>query len=283
MTQIIILLCFQIPIDQLNRASRLLLGALLEAHDMLEQLHVSQGVASPVENQTKENIERVRRLSTEISATEAKAIEQVAVEEEMARQEMARQEQEEVMTTTQDNLSNSATTSNNELPRTAQDGAPKASDPSPTRVRPTMPDLVPELTPTKPKNDLSSGLPDLLHATTLPTPRKRTPGRKFTIPSKSRRRVFRLSTLQEMAKSRGPQPITWAEAGSKLAEVAGSLRSPVVGPPNRSISGSLSPSQSRSGDGCEEGKSKMILSGVVQIVSCVSLYLIVRKMESLLK
>ena len=281
MTPILIFLFFQIPIDQLNRASRLLLGALLEAHDMLEQLHVSQGVASPVEHQTKENIERVRRLSTEISATEAKAMEQVAVEEEMARQEV---QQEEVMTTTQDNLSNSATTSNNELPRTAQDGAPKASDPSPTRVRPTMPDLVPELTPTKPKNDLSSGLPDLLHAATLPTPRKRTPGRKFTIPSKSRRQVFRLSTLQEMAKSRGPQPITWAEAGSKLAEVAGSLRSPVVGPPNRSISGSLSPSQTRSGGGGGgEGKSKMILSGVVQIVSCVSLYLIVRKMESLLK
>ena len=35
----LILSLFQVPIDQLNRASRLLLGALLEAHDMLEQMH----------------------------------------------------------------------------------------------------------------------------------------------------------------------------------------------------------------------------------------------------
>ena len=66
----LILSLFQVPIDQLNRASRLLLGALLEAHDMLEQMHSAHGSVPQVEQSVKENIERVRRLSTEITLSE---------------------------------------------------------------------------------------------------------------------------------------------------------------------------------------------------------------------
>ena len=262
---------FQIPIEQLNRASRLLLGSLLEAHDILQQLHAAQGVPSPVEQQTKDNIERVRRLSTQISETE----------------DVKEPKQEERETTVTEYNENPT----NELPPaiTEQDSAAtKASDPT-SIMHPAMPDLVPELTPTTPtknKKDLKN-LPDLLYSI-LPTPRKRaTPPRKGPSPAKAKRKVFRLSTLQELRQPpTRHQPLTWTEAGAKLSEVAGSWRQAVTSTTRNTASTSRRRSSVQEVNDVteeEECKTKTVLSGVVKIVSCVSLYLIVRKMESLLK
>ena len=270
----------QIPIEQLNRASRLLLGALLEAHDILEQLHTNAGSTSPVQQQTKENIERVRRLS---QSTSDPTVEPTAEEK--------KEEKPAAKVDTTEQISRNET-SNIELPprSTESDGrrsssAAKASDtPSPPRPsstsRPPMPDLVTELTTPTKTHDLKSHLPDLVQPT-LPTPRKRSPPRRL-VPAKTRRKVFRLSTLQELAGPRAcpPSPMSWKEAGSKLAEVAGSWRSSRgSSPPPRRLPINQGVEEQQEG----EKMTKTLVSSVVKIVSCVSLYLIVRKVESLLQ
>ena len=262
----------------MNRASRLLLGALLEAHDILEQLHANTGSSSPVEQQTKENIERVRRLSQSTSDT---TVEPTAEEK--------REEKPATKVDTTEQISRNET-SNIELPprSTESDGrrswsAAKASDPPsppspPSTSSPPMPDLVTELTTPTKTHDLKPHLPDLVQPA-LPTPRKRSPPRRL-VPAKSRRKVFRLSTLQELAGPRTcpPSPLSWRDAGSKLAEVAGSWKATRGSPP---------PPRRPTSQGVEEQEgekmTKTLVSNVVKIVSCVSLYLIVRKVESLLQ
>ena len=60
---------FQVQIQKLDRASRLLLGALIEAHDILQQLQAE--CENPEENvvdtSVRENIERVRHFTQVIS------------------------------------------------------------------------------------------------------------------------------------------------------------------------------------------------------------------------
>ena len=119
-------------------------------------------------------------------------------------------------------------------------------------------------------------------------PPRKSPGTKPT-----RRRIFRLNTLQELQatskKATRPQPLTWTEAGAKLAEVARSWKSnnPAIATANPGRHHARDASASRRMNTEEEswdgGTAKVFVTGVVKIVSCVSLYLIVRKMESLLK
>ena len=279
------------PIDQLNRASRLLLGALLEAHDMLEQMHTDSGSVPNVEQSVKENIERVRRLSTEITLSED-ARKNLAEE---AKDKKKEEKAPEAAATAASTNPISEETPNNELPvpvclpSTETDCAAKASVSDQTTTT-RMPDVVPELTHHTPtKNDLTN-IPDVLHTAVSRrrVPPRKSPGTKPT----SRRRVFRLNTLQELQASKKaarPQPLTWTEAGAKLAEVAGSWRSnnPAIATaanPGRHQARDASASRRvNSEEDWDGGTAKVFVTGVVKIVSCVSLYLIVRKMESLLK
>ena len=274
----LILSLFQVPIDQLNRASRLLLGALLEAHDMLEQMHSAHGSVPQVEQSVKENIERVRRLSTEITLSEE--------------QEPERKREKEPDAAASTNPISEET--HNELPvpvcppSTESDCAAKASASHPTTTtRPSVPDVVPELSISPTKNDLTD-IPDVLHPAVS---RRRMPPRKSPGTKPSRRRIFRLNTLQEIQTSKKvsrPLPLTWTEAGAKLAEVAKSWRSNKPGittavSPVRQHNRDASASRNTEEENWDGGTTKMLVTGVVKIVSCVSLYLIVRKMESLLK
>ena len=295
---------FQIPIDQLNRASRLLLGALLEAHDMLEQMHTDQGSVPHVEQSVKENIERVRRLSTEITLSEEarnnlsreKEEQEKSEEEDKNGQEKKKKEEPAPEAWSTNPISEET---HNELPTpepvclpsTEADCAVKASvsDQS-TTTRCSMPDVVADLSITPTKNDLTN-IPDVLHTAVT---RRRVPPRKSPGTKPTRRRIFRLNTLQELQASKKasrPQPLTWTEAGAKLAEVARSWRSNKA-----AISTAANPGRHQDRDASatsrrmnrEEGNwdggtAKVFVTGVVKIVSCVSLYLIVRKMESLLK
>ena len=279
------------PIDQLNRASRLLLGALLEAHDMLEQMHTDSGSVPNVEQSVKDNIERVRRLSTEITLSED-------ARKNLAEKDKKKEEKApEAATAAASTNPISEETPNNELPvpvclpSTETDCAAKASVSDQTTTT-RMPDVVPELTHHTPtKNDLTN-IPDVLHTAVSRrrVPPRKSPGTKPT----SRRRVFRLNTLQELQASKKaarPQPLTWTEAGAKLAEVAGSWRSNN----NPAIATAANPGRHQARDASasrrvnteeenwDGGTAKVFVTGVVKIVSCVSLYLIVRKMESLLK
>ena len=279
------------PIDQLNRASRLLLGALLEAHDMLEQMHTDSGSVPDVEQSVKDNIERVRRLSTEITLSED-------ARKNLAEKDKRKEEKApEAAATAASTNPISEETPNNELPvpvclpSTEADCAAKASVSDPTTTT-RMPDVVPELTHHTPtKNDLTN-IPDVLHTAVSRrrVPPRKSPGTKPT----SRRRVFRLNTLQELQASKKaarPQPLTWTEAGAKLAEVAGSWRSnnpeaiATAANPGRHQARDASASRrvNTEEENWDGGTAKVFVTGVVKIVSCVSLYLIVRKMESLLK
>ena len=279
------------PIDQLNRASRLLLGALLEAHDMLEQMHTDSGSVPDVEQSVKDNIERVRRLSTEITLSEDARKNLAGEAKDKKKEEKTAPEAAAAST-----KPISEETPNNELPvpvclpSTEADCAAKASVSDQTTTT-RMPDVVPELTHHTPtKNDLTN-IPDVLHTAVSRrrVPPRKSPGTKPT----SRRRVFRLNTLQELQASKKaarPQPLTWTEAGAKLAEVAGSWRSN-----NSAIATAANPGRHQARDASasrrlnteeenwDGGTAKVFVTGVVKIVSCVSLYLIVRKMESLLK
>jgi len=265
---------------------------------MLEQMHTDQGSVPHVEQSVKESVERVRRLSREITLSEE------------ARKNLAKGEEEKKKEETAPEAASASTNpiseeTDNELPpmpdmpvslpSTETDCAAKACVSDPTKTTTRYPDVVPNelnthITPTK--NDLTN-IPDLLH--TAVGSRRRVPPRKSpgTKPT-NRRRIFRLSTLQELqatskkTTSRPSQPLTWTEAGAKLAEVARSWKSKN----NPAITTAANPGrhhvrESRRMNTEEEnwdgGTAKVFVAGVVKIVSCVSLYLIVRKMESFLK
>ena len=270
---------------------------------MLEQMHTDQGSVPHVEQSVKENIERVRRLSTEITLSEdarknlARDKEEQEKSEEKDKKGQERKEEEVAPEASSTNPISEET--HNELPTpesvylpsTEADCAVKASvsDQS-TTTRCSMPDVVPDLSITPTKNDLTN-IPDVLHTAVT---RRRVPPRKSPGTKPTRRRIFRLNTLQELQASKKasrPQPLTWTEAGAKLAEVARSWRSnnPAIGTaanPGRQQdrdASATSRRMNREEENWDGGTAKVFVTGVVKIVSCVSLYLIVRKMESLLK
>ena len=265
---------------------------------MLEQMHTDQGSVPHVEQSVKENIERVRRLSTEITLSEdarknlAREKEEQEKAEENDKESQEKKKKEEAAPEASSTNPISEETHNElpapvqvSLPSTEADCAVKASaSDQPTTTRCSMPDVVAELNI---RNDLSN-IPDLLH--TAVTRPRRVPPRKSPGTKPTRRRIFRLNTLQELQASKKasrPQPLTWTEAGAKLAEVARSWRSN-----NPAIATASNPGRHqdrdarimpREEDNWDGGTAKVFVTGVVKIVSCVSLYLIVRKMESLLK
>ena len=255
---------------------------------MLEQMHTDHGSVPQVEQSVKENIERVRRLSTEITLSED-ARKNLAQKEKEKKKEEATPEAPSTNPISEETDNELPEQEPACLPSTEADCAAKASVSDPTRS--SMPDVVPELTITPTKNDLTN-IPDVLHTAVS---RRRLPPRKSPGTKPTRRRIFRLNTLQELQASKKasrPQPLTWTEAGAKLAEVARSWRSS-----NHAIATAASPSRhhdrvvssatrrmnTEEEENWDGGTAKVFVTGVVKIVSCVSLYLIVRKMESLLK
>ena len=263
---------------------------------MLEQMHAERGSVPQVERSVKESVERVRKLSAEIQLSEDQR-QNLAREQENVKDDKNQDAVEpEPPTSTNPTISEET---NNELPTqpevpvrlpsTETDSAPKANfNSNPPITRPSMPDVVPELTPITPtKNDLTN-IPDVLHPAV--TRRRTPPTRKSPGSKPTRRRIFRLNTLQELqASKKVTRPLTWKEAGTKLAEIAGSWKANVPAIPvaaNHRITRDMSVTRRRSSvpeENWDGGTTKEFVSGVVKIVSCVSLYLICRKIESLVK
>eukprot|EP00090_Calanus_glacialis_P008167 TRINITY_DN16492_c0_g1_i1.p1 TRINITY_DN16492_c0_g1~~TRINITY_DN16492_c0_g1_i1.p1 ORF type:complete len:326 (+),score=60.07 TRINITY_DN16492_c0_g1_i1:183-1160(+) len=295
----------QVQIEKLDRASRLLLGALIEAHDVLQQLQAESesGDQGAVNASVEANIERVRQFA-----------------------QVIREPKNELTNTTSDNQVASTPKKQKDIVPANNDIDTKASDknngcevaptftPVPTFVRNTLPDLVQNVQVSDSyvpnKFDLNAPLPDLLMGSNL-SPKAITPRKKFS-PKKyapRKKKVFKLTTLEEMQMTKTSQdnlnPISWKDAGSKLSDVAKSwdfARRPSL--PNvrnnvdvhprdhhlarrhslaRWMRGELSHDDRLSSVDENESSKKtdILLSSVFRVVQAVGLFLIIRKVENM--
>ena len=225
------MLNFQVQVQKLNRASRLLLGALIEAYDVLQQLQVECGDGDRnVDPGVQANLDRLSMLVSNRQSTSVVT-------------SLNQQQNNELTNTT-------ATTSDNQQKTEPKIPEDKVSEvPDVVTVEPVLPlpDIVHNtaiivrpptdqakcLSPrshditTKPRQNVTKApLPDLindsLHAI------------KKTTPRKSQRKVFRLNTLRDMQqqprqstiKEKTPSPLSWTEAGAKLRDVAATWETP---------------------------------------------------------
>ena len=252
--QIFIRIYFQVQVEKLNRASRLLLGALIEAHDVLEALNLETGNVAAASASVSENIERVRMFSL-------KTVEQKTENElELPKEVPANQ---------------------NESPA-APEVIPEPRAANCEIEQAILPDVVP-ISAVLSKNDLSN-MPDLISSTD--TPRKKTPKKLAS----KRKKSFRLTEAltsgeREGAGRRRRTSLTWTEAGAKLREISTATptrRRSLPAPPTRRYSTNVSLDQvDFPPEPEEEDPLLSTVDTVLRIVQVVGVWYILRKVENM--
>ena len=324
--------------EKLNRASRLLLGALVEAYDVLQQLQAECG--DTMQDQASQaSLARVRQFvnTTQPPVTPQPQQQSLHQQQQQSQQQQSEQEHNELSAVataaTSNNIiattdSNTATTEDTTMDSTMDDTKEITKDDTKDET-PAMdtPDHRSCVVTAKPPAKVQ-GLPDIVTSHALLTPpRAKAPpppslpdvvadslhglGRRMSPRKVARRRVFRLSTLRELHQQRQPAPsstppspdtpptpppLSWAEAGQKLASIATTLDTP---PPRRRSLPALGRDDP---DGEERRRGRRmsqvvawhadtgpkmetdkIINNVLKAVQVFGLFLIIRKFENMLK
>ena len=332
--------------EKLNRASRLLLGALVEAYDVLQQLQAECG--DTVQDQASQaSLARVRQFvnTTQPPVTPQPQQQSLHQQQQQSQQQQSEQEHNELSAVataaTSNNIiattdSNTDTTEDTTMDSTMDDTkddtkeiTKDTTEEDTKNATPAMdtPDHRSCVAPAKPHAKVQ-GLPDIVtsHALLSP-PRAKAPpppslpdvvadslhglGRRMSPRKVARRRVFRLSTLRELHQQRQPAPsstppspdtpptpppLSWAEAGQKLASIATTLDTP---PPRRRSLPALG-RDDQDGEERRRGRrmsqvvawhadtgpkmeTDKIINNVLKAVQVFGLFLIIRKFENMLK
>ena len=316
--------------EKLNRASRLLLGALVEAYDVLQQLQAECG--DTVQDQASQaSLARVRQfVNTTQPPVTPQPQQQSLQQQQQSQQQQSEQEHNElsavataatsnnIIATTDTNTATTETMEDTPMDETKDITEEDNGDDTPDHhscVAPAkvqgLPDIVTShalLTPPRAKAPPPPSLPDVvadsLHGL----------GRRMSPRKVARRRVFRLSTLRELHQQRQPAPSTppssdnttppplsWAEAGQKLASIATTLdtSSPSQSPRRRSLP-ALMGRDDPDGEERRRGRrmsqvvawhadtgpkmeTDKIINNVLKAVQVFGLFLIIRKFVNMLK
>jgi len=299
----------QVQVQKLDRASRLLLGALLEAHDVLQSLQTDVSADNEdhgaVNSSVEANIERVKKFALEISEPK---IELTKDNQEAATSSPSKKK--DIVPVEQNDIESKASDKNEKCDAT------HSSNPVPTIVSNSLPDLVQNIqvsdTYVPTKDDLNAPLPDLLMTGSSMSPKAITPRKKFSPKKYSprKKKVFKLTTLEELQRTKSSEEkhlprLSWRDAGIKLNDVAKSwdsarrqslpnVRNNVDMHPRdhhlvqqrtlvQWMRGDLSRDDRLLGDDENESSKKtdILISGVFRVVQAVGLFLIIRKVENM--
>ena len=326
--------------EKLNRASRLLLGALVEAYDVLQQLQAECG--DTVQDQASQaSLARVRQfVNTTQPPVTPQPQQQSLQQQQQSQPQQSEQEHNELSAVATAATSNNIIATTETMEDTPMDETIDTTkditkdDTKDTTEEDTgddthaadTPDHHSCVAPAK-----AQGLPDIVTSHALLTPpRAKAPpppslpdvvadslhalGRRMSPRKVARRRVFRLSTLRELHQQRQPAPSTppssdnttppplsWAEAGQKLASIATTLdtSSPSQSPRRRSLP-ALMGRDDPDGEERRRGRrmsqvvawhadtgpkmeTDKIINNVLKAVQVFGLFLIIRKFENMLK
>ena len=295
--------------QKLDRASRLLLGALLEAHDVLQSLQTEVSADNEdqgaVNSSVEANIERVKKFALEISEPKIEL-----TKDNQGACTSSTSKKKDIVPVEQNDIQNKASDNNDMCDVT------ESSNPVPTIVSNSLPDLVQNVqvsdsyVPTK--DDLNAPLPDLLLTGSTMSPKAVTPRKKFS-PKKylpRKKKVFKLTTLEELQRTKTSEEkqsprLSWRDAGIKLGEVANSwdsarrqslpnVRNNVdMHPRDQHLVQQHTLVQWMRGDLARDDRSlaedeneaskktDILLSGVFRVVQAVGLFLIIRKVENM--
>ena len=338
--------------EKLNRASRLLLGALVEAYDVLQQLQAECGdtVQDQASQASLASLARVRQFvnTTQPPVTPQPQQQSLHQQQQQSQQQQSEQEHNElsavataatsnnIIATTEDEDTTMDSTMDDTKEITKDDTKDTTEDDTKDTTEEDTKDETPAMdTPdhrscvvtAKPPAKVQ-GLPDIVtsHALLSP-PRAKAPpppslpdvvadslhglGRRMSPRKVARRRVFRLSTLRELHQQRQPAPsstppspdtpptppLSWAEAGQKLASIATTLDTP---PPRRRSLPALMGRDDQDGEERRRGRrmsqvvawhadtgpkmeTDKIINNVLKAVQVFGLFLIIRKFENMLK
>ena len=333
--------------EKLNRASRLLLGALVEAYDVLQQLQAECGdtVQDQASQASLASLARVRQFvnTTQPSVTPQPQQQSLHQQQQQSQQQQSEQEHNELSAVataaTSNNIiattdSNTATTEDTTMDSTMDDTKEITKDDTKDTTEEDTKDETPAMdTPdhrscvvtAKPPAKVQ-GLPDIVTSHALLTPpRAKAPpppslpdvvadslhglGRRMSPRKVARRRVFRLSTLRELHHQRQPAPsstppspdtpptpppLSWAEAGQKLASIATTLDTPrrrslpALGRDDpdgeeRRRGRRMSQVVAWHADTGPKMETDKIINNVLKAVQVFGLFLIIRKFENMLK
>ena len=330
--------------EKLNRASRLLLGALVEAYDVLQQLQAECG--DTVQDQASQaSLARVRQfVNTTQPPVTPQPQQQSLQQQQQSQPQQSEQEHNELSAVATAATSNNIIATTDTNTATSEDTTMDTTeDTTKEDIKDTTKDATTDATPATDTPDYRScaahakapakvqGLPDIVtsHALLSP-PRAKAPpppslpdvvadslhalGRRMSPRKVARRRVFRLSTLRELHHQRQPAsstppssdnttppPLSWAEAGQKLASIATTLdtSSPSQSPRRRSLP-ALMGRDDPDGEERRRGRrmsqvvawhadtgpkmeTDKIINNVLKAVQVFGLFLIIRKFENMLK
>ena len=330
--------------EKLNRASRLLLGALVEAYDVLQQLQAECG--DTVQDQASQaSLARVRQfVNTTQPPVTPQPQQQSLQQQQQSQEQQSEQEHNELSAVATAATSNNIIATTDTNTATTEDTTMDTTeDTTKEDIKDTTKDATTDATPAADTPDYRScvahakapakvqGLPDIVTSHALLTPpRAKAPpppslpdvvadslhglGRRMSPRKVARRRVFRLSTLRELHHQRQPAPSTppssdittppplsWAEAGQKLASIATTLdtSSPSQSPRRRSLP-ALMGRDDPDGEERRRGRrmsqvvawhadtgpkmeTDKIINNVLKAVQVFGLFLIIRKFENMLK
>ena len=310
------ILHFQVQVQKLNRASRLLLGALIEAYDVLQQLQAEyQHDGREPDAGVVVNLKKLNSLVTGNSVTQNQPSEEPRNNNELT---IASADNQIIVPKDDQNTKDSEEKDSTEQ----HDKDEKVG--VVTQVSPSLPDIVMNpaaIVRTPVSRGHVSNMPDIIMDTLHAT--------KKTSPRKTPRKVFRLNTLREMHQRQSKTtkdtttptvaPLTWSEAGAKLRNVASTWETLERGPRRPSLPAlgaldphhsnqrrrlsSLGPTFSRNpeedmSDDLNDGpqgvfeelrgiktdfNTEHMINNVLKAVQVFGLFLIIRKFENMLK
>ena len=245
----------------MDRASRLLLGAMIEAYDVLSQLQAEMGC----EVEENENIPVLRQFVEDIN-THSQTISYLSQHPPQQTEDNPLPVHE--MTADKPVLTNTDITVEETLKEREGDCHGDCQSDGVGH----LPDIVPAI-----RSDTSS-LPDLVQHSNINNSHCKTP--KISWRPKRSRPKFRISKPLEVEKVRRSQTrpnISWKQAGVKLSELADNFSSVELSPEDRT-----SRQVRQSVDG-QKTDTEHLINNVFKCIQAVGLFLIMKKIDKMLK
>ena len=276
----------QVQREKLDRASRLLLGAMIEAYDVLSQLQAEMGC----DVEENENIPVLRQFVEDIN-THSQTISYLSQQTPKLEEKC----EEESQSNTELTESPGPVEEREEKPEGGDEEDSKCPEVS-------LPDIVPVLTSSLPPLPPLPALPDLIPSSKK-TPKISCRARK----AERRPRGFRLTTLSDPELHRTKKywssaQLTWREVGTKLSELSRYGEKPARPTQRRRsnvtevVRNNHNPSLNSDQPDCTptppplpdqlhqtDLNSGLMINNVLKVVQVFGLFLIVKKFENLLK